>query len=33
MRRLGWFRGLARENDTEALLEFAFGVCVAIRIL
>jgi hypothetical protein len=31
--RLGRFGRLVRENDTEALLEFAFGVCMAIRIL
>jgi hypothetical protein len=31
--RLGRFSWLVRENDTEALLEFGFGVCMAIRIL
>ena len=31
--RLGRFRWLVRKNDAEAILEFAFGVCIAIRIL
>jgi hypothetical protein len=29
----GWFRWLFGEDDTEAFLEFAFGVCITIRIL
>ena len=31
--RLGRFSWLVRKNDAEAFLEFAFGVCIAIRIL
>ena len=29
----GRFRRLVGENDTEAFVEFALGVCIAIRIL
>jgi hypothetical protein len=29
----GRFRWLVGENDTEAFLEFALGVCITIRIL
>ena len=31
--RLGRFSWLVRQNDAEAFLIFAFGVCIAIRIL
>jgi hypothetical protein len=30
---LGRFSWLVRKNDAEAFLKFAFGVCIAIRIL
>jgi hypothetical protein len=29
----GWLGWLVRENDAEAFLEFALGICITIRIL